>query len=146
MADVAELTDAVIRLRRALRASIRKEIDWEALPMAQVEILLSLAEQSPARVSDLAQRLHLAPSTSSGLVAQLLRSGLVARDVDPDDRRASVVTLTDPGRRELQRWEEANAAHIGDALAALADHERRAVLDAVSALRELAALLVEEAG
>jgi DNA-binding MarR family transcriptional regulator len=144
--DVAGLTDAVTRLRRALRASIRTDIDWETLPMAQVEVLLSLADHSPARVSDLGERLHLAPSTASGLVAQLLRAGLVGRDVDPDDRRASVVTLTRAGRDELRRWSEAHVARLGDALDVLPERQRRAVLDAVPALSALATALVEQTG
>ena len=144
--DVAGLTDAVTRLRRALRASIRTAIDWETLPMAQVEVLLSLADHSPARVSDLAERLHLAPSTASGLVALLLRAGLVGRDVNPDDRRASVVTITPVGADELRKWTQAHVARIGDALDALPAGQRQAVIDAVPALRALATALVDQAG
>ena len=104
MPDARLLTEAVTRLRRALRASIRTDYPWETLPMAQVELLQVLGEHSPARVSDLAARQRLAPSTVSGLIGQMITAGLVARDVDPADRRASVVTLTDAGRDQLAAW------------------------------------------
>jgi DNA-binding MarR family transcriptional regulator len=42
-----------------------------------------LAEQSPARVGDLAVRRRPAPSTVSGLIGQMIGTGLVAREVDP---------------------------------------------------------------
>lgn len=67
----------VARLRRVLRASIRTDYPWESLPMAQIELLQSLAEHSPARARDLGERLRLAPSTVSGLLTQMIASGLV---------------------------------------------------------------------
>jgi MarR family len=81
--DAHGLTEVVARLRRALRASIRTDIAWEALPMAQVELMQSLAERSPARITALAERLHLANSTVSGLVGQLIAGGLIDRGTDP---------------------------------------------------------------
>ena len=114
------------RLRRALRASIRTEYPWETLPMAQVELLQVLGEHSPARVGDLALRQHLAASTVSGLIGQMITSGLVTRDVDPADRRASVVTLTDAGRAQLNAWAQAHERRMDAALATLDETDRAA--------------------
>ncbi len=120
----------VTRLRRALRASIRTDIPWEALPMAQVELLQTLAEAAPARVSDLAERLHLANSTVSGLIAQMIDSRLVQRQTDPDDRRAAVVTLTAAGQAQLAEWEQAHEQRIGLALEQLPAPDRHAIIQA----------------
>ncbi|HET9077145.1 MAG TPA: MarR family winged helix-turn-helix transcriptional regulator [Acidimicrobiales bacterium] len=145
-ADALALTDAVTRLRRALRAGVRTDIAWETLPMAQVELLQSLAEDAPVRVGDLAERLHLAPSTVSGLISQMLASGLVERGTDPDDRRAAVVTVAPAGREQLAAWEAANERRISAALSALPDEERDAIVGAVPALRALAARLAGASG
>jgi len=139
--DARRLTDAVTRLRRALRASIRSDYPWETLPMAQVELLQVLGEHSPARVGDLAARQRLAPSTVSGLIGQMMTSGLVTRDVDPADRRASVVTLTDAGRDQLDAWTQAHERRLEAALHALDDSERAAVAAALPALFHLAEYL-----
>jgi DNA-binding MarR family transcriptional regulator len=139
--DARRLTDAVTRLRRALRASIRTDYPWETLPMAQVELLQVLAEHSPVRVSELAARQRLATSTVSGLIGQMIGSGLVARAVDPADRRASVVTLTDDGRAQLAAWTGAHERRLDAALGALDDEERAAVLAALPGLTRLAAHL-----
>lgn len=141
--DAHGLTEVVTRLRRALRASIRTEIAWEALPMAQVELMQSLADQSPARISTLADRLHLANSTVSGLVGQLIAGGLIERGTDPEDRRAAVVELSPAGRATLQRWEAAHERRIVSALAQLGVEQRRAIDLALPALGELAWLLAE---
>ncbi|MGR6997432.1 MarR family winged helix-turn-helix transcriptional regulator [Yinghuangia aomiensis] len=136
-ADVRLLTDVVTRLRRALRASIRTEYPWEALPMAQVELLQALAEHSPTRVSDLAARLHLATNTVSSLVGQMMTGGLVTRDVDPNDRRASVVALTATGRRQLDDWQQAHERRISAAVARLDPAEQELVVRALPALDHL---------
>jgi DNA-binding MarR family transcriptional regulator len=143
--DARLLTDAVTRLRRALRASIRSDYPWEKLPMAQVELLQVLGEHSPARVGDLAVRRRLAASTVSGLIGQMISSGLVAREVDPADRRASVVTLTDAGREQLSSWTEAHERRLDAALHALDAGDRAAVRAALPALFHLAEYLGEPA-
>ena len=141
--DARLLTDAVTRLRRALRASIRSEYPWEKLPMAQVELLQVLGEHSPARIGDWATRQRLAASTVSGLIGQMITSGLVAREVDPADRRASVVTLTDAGREQLTSWTRAHERRLDAAVHALDDDERAAVAAALPALFHLAEYLGE---
>ncbi|MFJ4790763.1 MarR family winged helix-turn-helix transcriptional regulator [Streptomyces sp. NPDC088794] len=137
------LTEAVTRLRRVLRASIRTDYPWETLPMAQVELLQVLGEHSPARVSELATRQRLAPSTVSGLIGQMITAGLVVREVDPADRRASVVTLTDAGHEQLAAWTGAHERRMDAALAALGDADRAALATALPALFQLAENLGE---
>lgn len=136
--DARLLTEAVTRLRRALRASIRTDYPWETLPMAQVELMQVVGEHSPARISELATRQRLAPSTVSGLIGQMITAGLVVREVDPVDRRASVVTLTDAGREQLAAWTGAHERRMDAALAALDDDDRAALTAALPALFQLA--------
>ncbi|WP_019065248.1 MarR family winged helix-turn-helix transcriptional regulator [Streptomyces prunicolor] len=141
--DARVLTEAVTRLRRALRASIRTDYPWETLPMAQVELLQVLSEHSPARVSALATRQRLALSTVSGLIGQMITVGLVVREVDPADRRAAVVTLTDVGRERLAAWTRAHERRMDVALAALGAADRAALAEALPALFQLAENLGE---
>lgn len=106
--------------------------------MAQVELLQVLAEHSPARIGDLAARQRLATSTVSGLIGQMITSGLVARAVDPADRRASAVTLTEAGQAQLDAWARAHEHRLDTALGALDEADRSAVHDALPALFRLA--------
>ncbi len=132
-----ELTDAVNQLRRALRRSVRSDYPWDTHPAAQVEVLQTLRETGPARIGDLAERLHLAQSTVSALVGKLIASGLVTRSVDPDDRRAAVVAVTSAGQSVVRQWESAHRRRLGAALRAVDVADREAILAAVPALRRL---------
>jgi DNA-binding MarR family transcriptional regulator len=142
--DARQLTDVVARLRRVLRASIRADYPWESLPMAQVELLQSLAETAPARVGDLAARQRLAPSTVSGLISQMINAGLVERGTDPRDRRVAVVALSEAGREQLAEWNAAHQRRIAAALAELEPAERAAIDGALPALARLVDQLAQQ--
>ncbi|WP_329494465.1 MarR family winged helix-turn-helix transcriptional regulator [Kitasatospora herbaricolor] len=134
------LTDVVTRLRRALRSSIRTDYPWESLPMAQIELLQTLAA-APLRVGELAARQRLAPNTVSGLVSKLLDAGFVDRQPDPGDRRTARIALTDDGHRQLADWQHAHERRIADALDSLTSADRDAVMAALPGLESLARAL-----
>lgn len=96
-ADVAGIGDQAIRLVRvqhALKAaSARSRPDKAAL-----SLLFPLHDRGPLRSGALAEALHADPSTISRHVAGLLAGGLVRREADPVDGRASLLAITDSGR------------------------------------------------
>jgi DNA-binding MarR family transcriptional regulator len=139
------LTDVVTRLRRALRSSIRTDYPWESLPMAQVELLQSLAA-APLRVGELAARQRLAPNTVSGLVGKLLEAGFVDRQADPGDRRTARIGLTEAGQQQLTDWRRAHERRIAGALDTLSTEDQSAVMAALPALDRLARALAGGAG
>ena len=142
-AEVQRLTDVVTRLRRALRSSIRTEYPWESLPMAQVELLQTLAT-GPLRVGELASRQRLAPNTVSGLVGKLLESGFVDRQADPGDRRTARIAVTEAGHRQLADWQRAHERRIAAALSTLSAEDGTAVMNALGGLERLAVALGTE--
>jgi DNA-binding MarR family transcriptional regulator len=143
--DSQQLTDVVTRLRRALRTSIRTDYPWESLPMAQVELLMALADHAPAKIGRLASLQRLAPNTVSGIVQQLVESGLASRETDKDDRRVARVTLTEAGRRQLAEWQYAHERRIGSALDRLGPTDRDAIMAALPGLDRLVAELTRPA-
>ncbi|GAA2748552.1 hypothetical protein GCM10010440_49370 [Kitasatospora cinereorecta] len=130
----------ITRLRRALRSSIRTDYPWESLPMAQVELLQTLAAE-PLRVGELAARQRLAPNTVSGLIGKLLDAGFVDRQPDPGDRRTARIALTDAGHQQLRDWQRAHERRLADALESLAPGDRDAVMRALPGLEQLARAL-----
>ncbi|QMU68644.1 MarR family winged helix-turn-helix transcriptional regulator [Streptacidiphilus sp. P02-A3a] len=143
-AQVQRLTDVVTRLRRALRSSIRTEYPWESLPMAQVELLQTLAIE-PLRVGELAARQRLAPNTVSGLIGKLLDAGFVDRQADPGDRRTARIALTEAGHRQLADWQRAHERRMATALAAISPQDSAAIISALGGLEQLALALGSEA-
>ncbi len=135
--DAWLLTDVVTRLRRVLRASIRSDYPWEALPMAQVEILQRLRDEPGLRVNDLAARHRLANNTVSVLVQQMVVADLITRTPDPADRRAVRLNLTPAGLQMLGDWQRAHERRLESALDRLDTSDRSAVLAALPALSRL---------
>ena len=71
------------------------------LSLARTKVLAQLQRGGPARPSVLAAEFGFAPRTITELVDTLERDGLAARQPDPTDRRALLVTLTSEGDAAL---------------------------------------------
>lgn len=86
------------RFHDHIRAMARVDIDRTLYP-----VLGRIGDEEPIRLSDLAANLGLDLSTVSRGVAQLAAAGLVERQPDPADGRASSLRLTRAGRDGLRR-------------------------------------------
>ena len=77
--------------------------------------VLAVAGEGPVSQLELTRRLNIDPSDVTATVDDLENAALVARTVDPTDRRRRLVTMTAGGRREMARL-TAMAQQIADAL------------------------------
>jgi DNA-binding MarR family transcriptional regulator len=131
----ARLRVAIARLQRQLR---RRAVG--NLTLSQASALVSLEQHGPLRAGDLAQRESVSAPTMTRILAVLEVRGLVAREVDPADRRASSVRLTETGKATLNTLRRERTAFLADRLGRLDEDERRRLADAVEVLEQLAAL------
>ena len=110
----------LIRLEIALwdRVDTRLQESHE-LPLAFFEplLLISRAPGGSMRVGDLARALRITVGGTSKLVDRIERTGLIAREPDPDDRRASRLALTTAGKRKLTAAVKTYEAQVGSILA-----------------------------
>jgi DNA-binding MarR family transcriptional regulator len=132
-----ELMDLIQGLRRVVRRRLRAELPGPALRGAQVELLQLVEAEPGVGVAAAARSLHLAGNTVSTLVNQLVAAGMVHRAVDPADRRAARLTLTEAADARLARWRSARSVLVGDALARLPAADLAAVEAALPALKNL---------
>ncbi len=99
----------------------RAVIERSGLPFSRIRILNRL-RRTPMSVKQLAEAAMIDAPAATVAVNDLEERGLVARRVDPDNRRTKVVSLTDAGRAAA-----AEVAAVGDpapaALAALPDDQ-----------------------
>jgi MarR family transcriptional regulator, organic hydroperoxide resistance regulator len=112
---VAWATD-LIRLEIALWDRIDARLrESHELPLAFFEALLfiSRAPRGSMRVGDLARALRVTVGGTSKLVDRIEKTGLIAREPDPEDRRASRVVLTTPGKRKLSAAVKIYEAEVG---------------------------------
>lgn len=96
-------------IERGIRRRLR---DRYAMTLSRFDLLAQL-DRTPdgLRMGELSRRLMVTGANVTGLVAQLAAEGMVERSAALDDRRASLVRLTERGREtfhamaiEHERW------------------------------------------
>jgi DNA-binding MarR family transcriptional regulator len=132
-----ELMALVLGVRRVVRRRLRAELPGPALRGAQVELLQLVEAEPGVGVAAAARSLHLAGNTVSTLVNQLVEAGLLHREVDPADRRAARLTLTDAARARIDRWRGARSLLVADAVTRLSEQDVAALEAALPALKNL---------
>jgi MarR family transcriptional regulator, lower aerobic nicotinate degradation pathway regulator len=97
-------------------------------------VLATLADRGPASQADLGRRSGIHLSDMVATVNELAAAGLVERAPDPADRRRNVVSLTEAGRRQLDRLQEQLARTQDELLAPLSAADRRRLVELLSRL------------
>ncbi|MEU3892266.1 MarR family transcriptional regulator [Streptomyces sp. NPDC029041] len=124
-------------LRRAVLLRTRRAEDLPDLPEAQIELLRVLSEAGPLGPGDVASRLRVASSTVSNLVRAMTASGLVERRPSSTDLRTVTLVASPHALDLLDRYDAVSTQELRRALAALTPDGRRAIEEALPALREL---------
>lgn len=108
--DLDELTSLLWETFRGLKHAspppqeLRDAAERGALGPRHMPALVAVATSGPLSVSELAQRLGLGLSTTSAIVGQLSRAGLVDRNEDETDRRRTIVRLHDDHNEVIGSW------------------------------------------
>ncbi|MFI0791232.1 MarR family winged helix-turn-helix transcriptional regulator [Micromonospora rubida] len=125
-----ELT-ALLRRGRTLSWEVAKEVHPDLDPNAY-GLLLWLRRCDSIRLTDLAARLGVGKGTLSRQINSLEALGLVRRESDPDDRRASPLSLTAEGQR---RFDAARSSRLAEFRRILERWEKQDVEDFAQLLR-----------
>jgi len=128
----ARLRTAIARLNRRLRQETVGE-----LTLSQWSALVAIETSGQMRIGDLAEHEHVSAPTATRLVASLESESLVRREVDDADRRAMVVSLTEPGRQALAELRRKRTEALAARLAALSPADLDRLVDALPLLEDL---------
>ncbi|GAA3715365.1 MarR family transcriptional regulator [Terrabacter ginsenosidimutans] len=109
------------------------------VPFAQARLLALLDELGPSRVSALAAADHSSQPTITTQLQRLEASGWVRRASDPDDARATVISLTDEGHAAIESVRRARLAVLSPALDQLDGPALDRVRVAIDVMNELLA-------
>jgi MarR family transcriptional regulator for hemolysin len=94
----AEQTTAflVVDVARLIRQRFERAVAAEGLGLTagEARTLLHASCEEGIRQTLLAERMHVEPMTLTGFLDRLEVRGLIAREVDPDDRRAKRIRIT----------------------------------------------------
>lgn len=92
----------LLRRARAWNRDVATEVHPDLQPTAYA-LLSRVDELGSVRASDLCDYFGIDKGAVSRQVALLERTGLVAREPDPDDGRAQLLVVTSEGRKRLSR-------------------------------------------
>ena len=98
-------------------------------------VLSLLSNDEDSRFSDIAKRGMVKVSTLSRQIDRMVEDGLVLRAVGADDRRTVRVSLTERGRKELERARQASTAIFDEATAGIAAEDLATAIDVLQRMR-----------
>ena len=120
--DTAE--DALAQLMMTVGRRFRARLDGDTVDPSQAALLYTLKCRGALRLGDIAEAMKLDASTVSRHVQQLGDRGFVERVPDPEDGRASIISLTDDGRDGLRSSFEQRRNILAEAIADWSEAER----------------------
>ena len=131
-----ELQRVLSKVLSVLRHTARTSTSGD-LTLAQLSILLTLLDQGPIRMTELAAHERVRTPTTTVAIRRLEKLGLVKRSRDPSDLRAVLVDITPeglaaPGCVGLQ------AGHLAALLSKLSLRELDALAKALAPLERIA--------
>lgn len=131
-----ELTELLFTVGRRLRQGYHGRLAPFGLHPGQARALRAIADaERPMRMVRLADQLRIVPRSLTPVVDALEEAGLVRREVDPANRRSTLIVITPAGRDMAERVREARA-QAGEELFAVLSEEQREQLAGLLTLLE----------
>jgi DNA-binding MarR family transcriptional regulator len=119
-----ELRVSLFRLVRRLRT----EHPSGAKSFAQMAVLMRLARQGPATLSELAAADGITPQSMARTVGELVDDGLLRREADPSDGRQILLSLTDEAHEMVREFQSRRDSWLAVAMLARLTPEERELL------------------
>jgi DNA-binding MarR family transcriptional regulator len=113
---IADIIGALKRTAHDIPAECRAPFDSGGLGPRHVPVLMAVAFMGEPGVSQIADRIGLSLATTSLMVGELAREGLVERTEDERDRRRTIVRLHPDYQAIMDAWAEERFAPVGRAL------------------------------
>lgn len=131
-ADLERLRVVLLRLVRRIRASAH-----DAITASQRSALGTIYAHGPLPIGQIAEHEHVQPPAASKIVSGLEQLGYIERHADPNDRRCSLIGLSDAGRAAVEEMRAAGLGFLASRLAELNDDEVATLTAALPALERL---------
>ena len=140
--DVTELAQGLHRALSKLFSILRRGDPTGAaagdLTLAQLSILITLLDQGPIRMTDLAAHERVRTPTTTVAIRRLEKIGLVKRSRDPSDLRAVLVDITPRGRAVHGESLASRRAALAAMLSQLPESDLDTLMKALAPLERLA--------
>jgi len=118
------ILNAIRQMIRAADIDSRKLAAEHQVTAPQLMCLMAVVEKGSITAADIAERIHLSPSTLVGVLDRLEAKGLVRRDRNAEDRREVAVTPTHKGRALVAKTPFPLQYSLDSALRQLSEREQ----------------------
>lgn len=118
---------------RAKRLPMPAALRGLDLAPRHLAMLAYLQYEGPLTVSQLADRLEVAPTTVSLMVGDLSRGGVVTRREDDTDRRRRIVAIASEYAQSITEWLSGSATAWSEVLTTLTPAERATIVNTMRA-------------
>ncbi|MGI8679803.1 MAG: MarR family winged helix-turn-helix transcriptional regulator [Jatrophihabitans sp.] len=122
--DEESLADAFWSVAARLRRQSRHTLGAHEILPSQARALGTLVRHGNMRLRELSEYLRIAPRSTTEVVDALEERGLVGRRPDSGDRRATLVEVTDEGRRTHDAFRDARREQAEQIFAGLSAKDR----------------------
>ncbi|MGI5272750.1 MarR family winged helix-turn-helix transcriptional regulator [Nonomuraea sp. CA-218870] len=133
--DLAAVTSAVLTATRLLVGIAARSLGAvaERVTLSQFRMLVVLATRGQTKLVTMAELLNVNPSTAMRMADRLAAAGLVVREVNPLNRRESLMRLTPEGRRVVDEVTARRRAEIAAIVARMSPEQCRSLVTAMNA-------------
>ncbi len=128
---------SIAQVLREFTASVIRETPASSLSRTAAGTLSLLDRLGPQRITSLAERELVSQPAMTGLVQRLESSGLVSREADPADARATLITITAAGVTAMNERRRRHDEVIARRLTTLSTEDREALAAATHAIINL---------
>ncbi len=133
--DPVQLADLLQRLMKRLRHAQAEQLAPLGLTPAQERALRVITRsEEPPRMAEIADRLGIVPRSLTTVIDSLEAAGLVRREIDPRNRRAILLHLTERGTAVRDDLRQARRRAAEDLFAPLSAPGRNALGELLAVL------------
>jgi DNA-binding MarR family transcriptional regulator len=133
--DPVQLADLLHQLNRRLRRAQAERLAPLGLTPAQERALRMMTRsEQPLRMTELADQLGIVPRSLTRVIDTLEEAGLVHREIDPRNRRATLLHLTERGQAVRDDMRQARRRAAEDLFAPLSAEERKTLTELLTTL------------
>ncbi|MCF6471103.1 MarR family transcriptional regulator [Nonomuraea sp. MG754425] len=136
--DLDAVVTAVLAGSRLLVALTARSLAAaeDKITLPQFRMLVVLAGRGRTKLVTMADLLDVNSSTAMRMADRLAGAGLVVREVNPSNRRESLMRLTGEGRRVVDEVMTRRRNEIGEIVARMSTAQRHALVSAMNAFNE----------
>lgn len=129
--------ESLFRAQHELFSGMLADFDDAGLSQGEYDVLLTVTRgpEMTARLRDVTANMLISQPSVSRLIDRMVTSGLVTKDVDPDDGRGALISATAKGAQFFRRVAMTHGRSIVDRMSPLNEDELRTLQQLTEKLR-----------